>query len=55
MKCIAFVVALTFAVVPAFAAVILSEGFNNATTPDGWAVEVVNDPGADPTMRRGSG
>ena len=50
MKCIAFVVALTFAVVPAFAAVILSEGFNNATTPDGWAVEVVNDPGADPTI-----
>ncbi len=31
-------------------ATLLSQGFNDATTPAGWATEIVNDPGVDPAL-----
>lgn len=34
----------------ASAAPLVTEGFNSTATPAGWAVEVINDPGDDPTL-----
>ena len=50
MKAITLAAALMLASTPVFAAPLLFEGFNDATTPAGWATEIVNDPGADPAL-----
>jgi hypothetical protein len=33
-----------------FGATLLSQGFNDTTTPAGWATEIVSDPGTDPAL-----
>ncbi len=50
MNLVALAVACILIAHSAFAVVIVSEGFNGASTPDGWAVQVVTDPGVDPTI-----
>ena len=51
MKVISILCAVLLAVcLRASAATLLTEGFNAATIPAGWATEIVNDPAVDPAL-----
>ncbi len=50
MKPYLVAVALLCMTVSGFGVTLLSQGFNDTTTPAGWATEIVNDPGTDPAL-----
>ena len=51
-KLFARTILITLLAMPAMtrAGTLFSQGFNDSSTPTGWAVEIVNDPGTDPAI-----